>query len=86
MTRNGAVYFGQLGPNIFASVGCNGAGVLKGSIYGKLLAESILGIDSEELHTVVSLDKPSWLPPEPLRKVVVGAAINRFRRIAGLER
>ncbi|MDK6203193.1 FAD-dependent oxidoreductase [Oligella urethralis] len=86
LTRNGAVYFGQLGPNIFASVGCNGAGVLKGSIYGKLLAESILGIDSEELHTVVSLDKPSWLPPEPLRKVVVGAAINRFRRIAGLER
>ena len=86
LTRNGAVYFGQLGPNIFASVGCNGAGVLKGSIYGKLLAESILGIDSEELRMVVSLDKPTWLPPEPLRKVVVGAAINRFRRLAGLER
>ena len=86
LTRNGAVYFGQLGPNIFASVGCNGAGVLKGTIYGKLLAESILGIDSEELRLVISLDKPSWLPPEPLRKVVVGAAIRRFRRIAGLER
>lgn len=86
LTRNGAVYFGQLGPNIFASVGCNGAGVLKGSIYGKLLAESILGIDSEELRMVVSLDKPTWLPPEPLRKVVVSAAINRFRRLAGLER
>lgn len=86
LTRNGAVYFGQLGPNLFASVGCNGAGVLKGSIYGKLLAESILGVDSEELRMVISLDKPTWLPPEPLRKVVVGAAISRFRRLAGLER
>lgn len=86
LTRNGAVYFGQLGPNMFASVGCNGAGVLKGTIYGKLLAESILGVDSDELRMVVSLDKPTWLPPEPFRKVFVGAAINRFRRNAGLER
>lgn len=86
LTRNGASYFGELAPKVYASVGCNGAGVLKGSIYGKLLAESILGINSEELDLVLSLDKPTWLPPEPLRKLAVMTAINWQKKTAGLER
>src|SRR5699024_956980 len=43
LTRNGATFFGELGPGIHASAGCNGGGVLKGSIYGKLLAEKVAG-------------------------------------------
>src|SRR5699024_4524540 len=39
LTRNGAMSFGKVGENVFAAAGCNGGGVLQGSIYGKLLAE-----------------------------------------------
>ncbi|MCQ9615508.1 FAD-binding oxidoreductase [Paenalcaligenes niemegkensis] len=86
LTRNGASYFGELKPNLYTSVGCNGAGVLKGSIYGKLLAELVMGQTSPELEDVLTLDKPTWLPPEPLRGIAVLGAIELQKRRAGAER
>ena len=86
LTRNGATYFGQMSPNIYASVGCNGAGVLKGTCYGKLLAELIMGHRTQELADVLAMDKPNWLPPEPLRGAAVKAAIYLQKRKAGAER
>src|SRR5690606_31661246 len=49
LTRNGATFFGKVTGNLYASLGCNGAGVLKGTAYGKLLAEMIMGSQSTEL-------------------------------------
>ncbi|HBP28075.1 MAG: NAD(P)/FAD-dependent oxidoreductase [Advenella sp.] len=86
LTRNGATYFGEMSPNLFASVGCNGAGVLKGTCYGKLLAELILGHRTQELVDVLAMDKPNWLPPEPLRGAAVKTAIYLQKRKAGAER
>lgn len=86
LTRNGASFFGQAAHNLYASVGCNGAGVLKGTVYGKLLAEMILGSQSQELSDVLSLESPAWLPPEPLRRVAVLAAIQVQKSLAGAER
>lgn len=86
LTRNGASYFGEIKPNLYTSVGCNGAGVLKGTIYGKLLAEMIMGQVSTELQDVLTLDKPTWLPPEPLRGLAVLSTIQLQKRIAGAER
>jgi glycine/D-amino acid oxidase-like deaminating enzyme len=85
LTRNGATFFGKAKTGLYASVGCNGAGVLKGSMYGKLLAEMILGSQSSELSDALSLEAPSWLPPEPLRRLAVTAAIRRQKIKAGLE-
>lgn len=86
LTRNGASYFGALSENLYASLGCNGAGVLKGSIYGKLLAEMIMGSQSKELSYVLSFSKPSWMPPEPIRHMAVATAIHYEELRAGRER
>lgn len=86
LTRNGATFFGLLRPGLYASLGCNGAGVLKGSMYGKLLGEMAAGSQSELLSDALSLEQPTWLPPEPFRRIGVVSAIRYQAAIAGLER
>ncbi|WP_432262591.1 NAD(P)/FAD-dependent oxidoreductase [Cupriavidus sp. TMH.W2] len=86
LTRNGASFFGQLQPGLYASLGCNGAGVLKGSMFGKLLGEMAVGADSSYLSDALSLEQPSWLPPEPFRRIGVVSAIKYQAALAGTER
>lgn len=86
LTRNGATFFGLVRSGVYASLGCNGAGVLKGSIYGKLLAEMAAGSQSRLLSDVLSLERPTWLPPEPFRRIGVISAIKYQASRAGLER
>ncbi len=86
LTRNGATYFGEIRKGLYASLGCNGAGVLKGTIYGKLLAEMMAGMQSRELSDVLGFGEPSWMPPEPIRKIAILTAIHYEKRRAGLER
>jgi glycine/D-amino acid oxidase-like deaminating enzyme len=86
LTRNGAVYFGEVKKDMFVSLGCNGAGILKGSMFGKLLGEMACGQQSPELTIALGLERPTWLPPEPIRRVAVLSAIQYQKRIAGLER
>ncbi|PJX27642.1 FAD-dependent oxidoreductase [Advenella sp. S44] len=75
LTRNGGIFFGKLADGIFGSLGCNGSGVLRGTVNGRLLAELMLNRKSDELDAVLSLGGPSWLPPEPLRALGVKSAI-----------
>ncbi|WP_420800028.1 NAD(P)/FAD-dependent oxidoreductase [Paraburkholderia tagetis] len=86
LTRNGATFFGELRPGLFASLGCNGAGVLKGSTYGKLLGEMAMGAQSSCLSDALSLEGPSWLPPEPFRRIGVVSTIKYQAALAGPER
>lgn len=86
LTRNGASYFGELRPGLFASVGCNGAGVLKGSVFGKLLGELAMGSPSPALTDVLGFDGPTWLPPDPIRRIAVTSAIRYQASVAGPER
>lgn len=86
LTRNGAAFLGRLGPGLFAAAGCNGSGILKGSMNGKLLAEMAAGHESATLAQARLLEGPSWLPPEPVRRLGVQAAIRYQTRRAGAER
>lgn len=86
LTLNGGMYFGQVRPGVYASAGCNGAGVLRGSIQGRLLAEFACGLDSDLLSDQMKLEGPNWIPPEPIRKIGVLSVIAMERRKAGLER
>ncbi|MGU7771606.1 NAD(P)/FAD-dependent oxidoreductase [Burkholderia sp. MR1-5-21] len=86
LTRNGATFFGELRPNLYISAGCNGVGILKGSMFGRLLGELALGIDSNELHDVLESEKPTWLPPEPFRRIGVMSAILYHSATSGVER
>ncbi|VVE61830.1 FAD-dependent oxidoreductase [Pandoraea anapnoica] len=86
LTRNGALYFGEVRQGLFASLGCNGAGVLKGSMFGKLLGEMACGQQSPELADALGFERPTWLPPEPIRRVAIVSAIQYQKHRAGLER
>lgn len=69
ITSNGENYFGEVKPGIYASVGCQGAGVLRASIHGKLLAEMACGSQSSLLTDRLMLTGPNWIPPEPFRGI-----------------
>lgn len=86
LTRNGALYFGEIRKDLFASLGCNGAGVLKGSMFGKLLGEMACGLKSPELTDALGFERPTWLPPEPIRRMAIVSAIQYQKHRAGLER
>lgn len=72
---NGEGYFGELRPGLYASVGCQGAGVVRGTIYGKLLAEMAAGSQSSLLTDRLKAASPKWIPPEPFRGI---GAISRM--------
>ncbi|MEQ8206041.1 MAG: FAD-dependent oxidoreductase, partial [Woeseia sp.] len=76
-TFNGAPLWGQVRRGLFVSAGCNGGGVVKGSLFGKLLAEHALGMEIPDMAALFG--NASWMPPEPLRAL-------GFSIIAGLER
>lgn len=86
LTRNGALYFGKVDKEIYISVGCNGAGMLKGTIFGKLLGEMACGHQSPQLADALGFQRPTWMPPEPIRSIAVKSAIQYQRYKAGLER
>ncbi len=87
LTRNGAPVFGELQPGVYATVVHNGVGIAKGTISGKLLAESMLG-EADDHGMIVQMQakgRPSRNYPEPFN--AWGVRLNaRWRRSqAGLE-
>ncbi len=85
ITHNGGLYFGRPRPGIFVAAGCNGSGVVRGTINGHLLAEMALGGQSALLSDRLALKGPDWIPPEPFRRIGVSFSIAREQRQAGKE-
>lgn len=65
-SRSGQPYFAKVEEGVFAVAGCNGSGVARGTLWGRLLAELASGIDSQVLQSVIERAQPGWLPPKPL--------------------
>lgn len=65
-SRSGQAYFSKVEEGVFAVAGCNGSGVARGTLWGRLLAELASGGDSPLLQSVVERAQPGWLPPKPL--------------------
>ncbi|HEV7258673.1 MAG TPA: FAD-dependent oxidoreductase [Bosea sp. (in: a-proteobacteria)] len=86
VTHNGAFLFGEARPGLFVSAGCGGAGITRGTIHGKLLAELACGAQSVLLSDRLAQKGPNWLPPEPLRALGAKAQIAWEQRLAGAER
>lgn len=76
-TLNGAPIWGQAGPGLFVSAGCNGGGVVKGTLFGRLLVDKIFGLPVPDMQQLFG--QASWMPPEPLRRI-------GFHAVAALER
>lgn len=65
-SRSGQPYFAQVQNNLHAIAGCNGSGVARGTLWGRLLAEWASGERSPLLQSVIQRAQPGWLPPRPL--------------------
>lgn len=86
VTHNGGFIFGEMRPGIFVSAGCGGAGVVRGTVHGQLLAELACGERSTLLEDRLRMKGPNWLPPEPLRRLGAKIQIRFEQWQAGLER
>ncbi len=70
ITRNEGHIFGAIGDGLWASIGCNGAGISRGTMAGTLLADLVVGRDSALLRDQQRIPAPGWMPPEPLRGLI----------------
>ncbi|MVV48367.1 FAD-binding oxidoreductase [Pseudomonas sp. PB120] len=65
-SRSGQPFFAKVEEGVYAVAGCNGSGVARGSLWGRLLAQMSSGGSSPILESVMSRAQPGWLPPKPL--------------------
>ena len=84
-TFNGAQFFGELAPNLYAAAGYNGVGIAMGTISGTLLAEQALGIHSALLDDMLALPQPDRIPPEPALGIGIRATLLYLARKAAGE-
>ena len=64
-SRNGRFVFEEVGPALFAAGCYNGAGVARGTLLGKLMAEHASGATSPLIETALAQEKPAWVPSGP---------------------
>ncbi|MGL4496778.1 MAG: NAD(P)/FAD-dependent oxidoreductase [Beijerinckiaceae bacterium] len=84
LTMNGSPRWGQIGERLFASAGCNGSGLVKGTVLGKRLAEMIVtGDPHAELQAVYG--SANRIAPEPFRTIGFHVVSAFERRRAGAE-
>ncbi len=85
LSRNGEPIFGRLAEGVYGSLFCNGVGIARGTICGKLLAESLCGLDSDLLRIMQDAGRPNRNLPDPFLGWGVKLDFARRRRRAGLE-
>jgi glycine/D-amino acid oxidase-like deaminating enzyme len=84
LTMNGAPFWGRIDERLYTSAGCNGAGIVKGTVLGKRLAEMITGGGPQnDIHAAYGT--ASWVAPEPFRRLGFRVVSALQRRKAGLE-
>lgn len=79
LTFNGAPLWGEAKPGLWISSGCNGGGVVKGTLFGSLLAERANDRDTPDINALFGA--ASWMPPEPLREIgfKIVSAIEKYQ-------
>ena len=77
LTLNGAPLWGKVDDNLYVSAGCNGGGVVKGTLFGAALSDLAHSKPVPDLQKLFG--RASWMPPDPLRRI-------GFELISGLER
>ena len=84
LTMNGSPWWGRLDENLFASAGCNGSGLVKGTVLGKRLAETIVRDDRQD-ELLGAYGRANWVAPEPFRSIGFHIVSAIQRRKAGAE-
>jgi glycine/D-amino acid oxidase-like deaminating enzyme len=66
-TQGGGPLWGPLDENLWVSAGCNGGGVVKGTLLGRVLTERALGRETVDVSRLFGAAR--WLPPDPFRRL-----------------
>lgn len=85
MTLNNQSLFREEAGKLFRIVGCNGVGVVKGTYLGRYMAEFMNGMRSPELDFILATSSPSWMPPDPVRRIGAAWRLRREQADAGRE-
>lgn len=85
LSRNHMGYFGQLADNVYGALCCNGLGVTRGTVTGKLLADWLAGKKSELIDFLLNAPGPNLNPPEPILSVGVNLNLKWGQYRAGKE-
>ncbi|TBU91218.1 NAD(P)/FAD-dependent oxidoreductase [Phytopseudomonas dryadis] len=85
LARNHMSQFGQLAPNVYGALCCNGLGVTRGTATGKLLADWLAGERNELIDFLQSAPGPNTNPPEPFLSLGVNLNLKWGQYRAGRE-
>lgn len=85
MSRNHMGYFGQLAPNVYGALCCNGLGVTRGTATGKLMADWLAGEKNELIDFVLNSPKPCANPPAVMVSLGLNANLKWGQYRAGKE-
>lgn len=85
LSQNHEGFFGQLAPNVYGALCCNGLGITRGTVTGTLLADWLAGKKNELIDFLLASPGPNKTPPEPFLSMGVNATLWWGQRKAGLE-
>jgi len=85
-TRSGEPCFARIDEGLHAVAGCNGSGVARGTLWGRLLVEMAAGETSPLLTDVLGQAHPGYLPPRPFFDIGASLRMAWEVRRAKLER
>ncbi len=85
LSQNHEGFFGQLSPNVYGALCCNGLGITRGTVTGTLLADWIAGKNNAPIAHLLSSLGPNTAPPEPFLSLGVNATLWWGEHKAGLE-
>lgn len=85
MSRNHESQFGQLAPNVYGALCCNGLGITRGTATGVLLADWLAGGGNEITDFLLESPGPNRNPPRPFLDIGVNANLAWSQHRAGLE-
>jgi len=82
LTLNGSPNWGKISNGLYLSAGCNGGGVVKGTLFGSALAD--LALDRQIVDITRLFGSANWMPPDPFRKLGFSmvSALERRRGLA----
>ncbi len=85
MSRNHMGFFGELAPNVYGALCCNGLGVTRGTVTGSLLADWLAGKRNELIDFLLSSPGPNRNPPQPFLSAGVNLNLRWGQFCAGRE-
>lgn len=85
LSQNHQGFFGQLAPNVYGALCCNGLGITRGTVTGTLLADWLAGRHDALTDFLLASPGPNRVPPEPFLSVGVNATLWWGQLKAGKE-